>query len=131
MRAGTIEPGQSRRIVGHTCYAAELQDFCCAPGFAISKLLEKVGWLAQEVDLYEVNEAFAVVPIIAAKHIGVGFNKINICRGPCALGHPIGVSGARILTTLLASLGERGGGRGIASICLGGGEALAMAIEVR
>lgn len=130
-RAEAVEPGQKAQIIGHTCYAAEPEDVCSAPGLAMAKLLQKIGWSAQAADLYEVNEAFAVVPILAAKHIGVDLSKVNIRGGACALGHPIGASGARILTTLLACLRARGGGRGIASICLGGGEALAMAIEVR
>ncbi|UPK34478.1 acetyl-CoA C-acyltransferase [Bradyrhizobium sp. 186] len=129
--AEAIGPGQKAQIIGHTCYAAEPEHVCSAPGLAIAKLLQKVGWSAQTADLYEVNEAFAVVPILAAKHVGIGLSNVNIRGGACALGHPIGASGARILTTLLACLQARGGGRGIASICLGGGEALAVAIEVR
>ncbi|SNR82013.1 thiolase family protein [Puniceibacterium sediminis] len=118
------------RILGHGCYAADPDQFCSAPGFAMADLLSRIGWGAEDVDLYEVNEAFAVVPILAARHIGVSLDKVNIRGGACALGHPIGASGARIVTTLVNALIARGGGRGIASICLGGGEALAMALEV-
>ncbi len=118
------------RIVGHGCYAAAPDQFCSAPGFAMDELLTRLDWDADTVDLYEVNEAFAVVPILAARHIGVSLDKMNVRGGACALGHPIGASGARIVTTLVAALIARGGGRGMASICLGGGEALAMALEV-
>ena len=126
-----LAKGPKARVVGHGCYAAAPEDFCSAPGFAMADLLKKIGWSAEGVDLYEVNEAFAVVPILAAKRIGVSLDKTNVRGGACALGHPIGASGARILTTLIAALRSRGGGRGMASICLGGGEALAMAIEVK
>jgi acetyl-CoA C-acetyltransferase len=118
------------RIVGHGCYAAEPDQFCSAPGYAMADLLGRLGWTAEDVDLYEVNEAFAVVPILAARHVGVSLDKMNIRGGACAIGHPIGASGARIVTTLVAALIARGGGKGMASICLGGGEALAMALEV-
>ncbi|SMX31411.1 thiolase family protein [Actibacterium lipolyticum] len=118
------------RILGHGCYAADPDQFCSAPGFAMADLLSTIGWEAEDVDLYEVNEAFAVVPILAARHIGVSLDRVNVRGGACALGHPIGTSGARIVTTLVNSLIARGGGRGMASICLGGGEALAMALEV-
>lgn len=132
LAAEKIVPAQAPRvrIVGHGCYAAEPDQFCSAPGFAMADLLSRIGWEAGDVDLYEVNEAFAVVPILAARHIGVSLDKMNIRGGACALGHPIGASGARIVTTLVNALIARGGGRGMASICLGGGEALAMALEV-
>jgi acetyl-CoA C-acetyltransferase len=130
-RAGNLEDGERARIVAHGCYAAAPDEFCSAPGFAMADLLRRVGWSAGDVDLYEVNEAFAVVPILAARHIGVTPDKMNVRGGACALGHPIGASGARILTTLIGALRARGGGKGMASICLGGGEALAMAIEVK
>lgn len=129
-RAAVLGDEAKARVVGHGCYAVEPDQFCSAPGFAMADLLTRVGWSARDVDLYEVNEAFAVVPILAARHIGVSLDKVNLRGGACALGHPIGASGARILTTLIAALRARGGGRGMASICLGGGEALAMAIEV-
>jgi acetyl-CoA C-acetyltransferase len=130
-QATDLEGDQKARIVAHACYAAAPDEFCSAPGFAMADLLKKVGWSAQEVDLFEVNEAFAVVPILAARHIGVRLDKVNVRGGACAVGHPIGASGARILTTLIGALRARGGGKGMASICLGGGEALAMAIEVK
>ncbi|WP_417210357.1 thiolase family protein [Antarctobacter sp.] len=125
-------PAQSPRvrILGHGCYAAEPDQFCSAPGFAMADLLARLDWAADDTDLYEVNEAFAVVPILAARHIGVSLDKVNVRGGACALGHPIGASGARIVTTLVSALTARGGGRGMASICLGGGEALALALEV-
>jgi len=132
LAAADAVPAQAPRvrIVGHGCYAADPDQFCSAPGFAMADLLSRTGWTADDVDLYEVNEAFAVVPILAARHIGVSLDKMNIRGGACALGHPIGASGARIVTTLVNALIARGGGRGMASICLGGGEALAMALEV-
>jgi acetyl-CoA C-acetyltransferase len=130
-RAEGIDSSLKARVVGHGCYAADPDAFCSAPGFAMARLLSQVGWTADQVDLYEVNEAFAVVPILAARHVGIGWDKVNVRGGACAIGHPIGASGARILTTLIAGLHARGGGRGMASICLGGGEALAMAIEVQ
>lgn len=129
-KAKLLDEGQTAKIVGHGCYAAAPDQFCSAPGFAMADLLQQIGWSAENVDLYEVNEAFAVVPILAARHIDVAVDKINIRGGACAVGHPIGASGARILATLIAALRARGGGKGMASICLGGGEALAMAIEV-
>lgn len=132
LTAAQAMPAQAPRvrIAGHCCYAAEPDQFCSAPGFAMADLLASIGWAADDVDLYEVNEAFAVVPILAARHIGVSLDKMNIRGGACALGHPIGASGARIVTTLVNALIARGGGRGMASICLGGGEALTMALEM-
>lgn len=126
----SLAKGPRVRIVAHGCVASEPDQFCTAPGHAMATLLERIGWGANEVDLYEVNEAFAVVPILAARHIGISLDRVNVRGGSCALGHPIGASGARILTTLIGALIARGGGRGMASICLGGGEALAMALEV-
>lgn len=125
-------PAQSPRVrvISHICYADAPDLFCSAPGFAMADLLTRTGWTAEDVDLFEVNEAFAVVPILAARHIGVSTDKVNIRGGACALGHPIGASGARIVTTLVNALIARGGGKGMASICLGGGEALAIALEV-
>jgi acetyl-CoA C-acetyltransferase len=91
--------------------------------------LARAGWRSDEVDLYEVNEAFAVVAMIAMRELGIEHDKLNVNGGACALGHPIGASGARILATLLAALEARGGRKGVASLCIGGGEALAMAVE--
>lgn len=117
------------RIVGHAGHAHEPEWFTTAPVGAIQKLQEQVGWSAEEVDLYEVNEAFAVVAMAAMHDIGIGHDKLNVNGGACALGHPIGATGARITTTLLHALKRQGGKRGIASLCIGGGEATAIAIE--
>jgi acetyl-CoA C-acetyltransferase len=97
---------------------------------AIKKLYEATGWNAAKVDLYEINEAFAVVTMAAMKEHGLPHDKVNIHGGACALGHPIGASGARILVTLIGALRKTGGKRGVASLCIGGGEATAMAIEL-
>jgi acetyl-CoA C-acetyltransferase len=91
--------------------------------------LERAGWKADEVDLFEVNEAFAVVAMIAMRDLGIPHDRLNVNGGACALGHPIGASGARILATLLSALEERGVSRGLASLCIGGGEGVAMAVE--
>jgi acetyl-CoA C-acetyltransferase len=97
---------------------------------AIRKALAKAGWTVDDVDLFEVNEAFAVVPMIAMRELGIPADKINVNGGATALGHPIGASGTRIIATLLAALETRGGKRGIASLCIGGGEATAVALEL-
>jgi acetyl-CoA C-acetyltransferase len=94
------------------------------------KALKKAGWSVEDVDLFEVNEAFAVVAMIAQRELGIPREKLNVNGGATALGHPIGASGARVLTTLLAALTARGGRRGLASLCIGGGEATAMAVEL-
>jgi acetyl-CoA C-acetyltransferase len=96
----------------------------------MQKLLKKVGWTVDDVDLFEVNEAFAVVAMIAQRELQIPEEKLNVNGGACALGHPIGASGARILATLLAALENRGLKRGVASLCIGGGEATAMAVEL-
>jgi acetyl-CoA C-acetyltransferase len=96
---------------------------------AIQKVLARTGWKASDVDLFEVNEAFAAVAMCAAKDIGIAADKLNVNGGACALGHPVGATGARIVATLLHALIARGGRRGIASLCIGGGEAVAIAIE--
>jgi len=96
----------------------------------MKKLLERTGWNAGQVDLYEVNEAFAVVAMAAMQELGLPHEKVNVHGGACALGHPIGASGARILVTLIGALRKYGGKRGVASLCIGGGEATAMAIEL-
>jgi acetyl-CoA C-acetyltransferase len=118
------------RVVGHAAHAHEPSKFVTAPIFAIRKLLAKTGWAAADVDLFEVNEAFAVVAMITAKEIGIPAEKLNVNGGATALGHPIGASGARIIATLIAALENRGGRRGIASLCIGGGEATAFAVEL-
>jgi acetyl-CoA C-acetyltransferase len=118
------------RVVAHAAHAQEPSKFTSAPVPAINKVLEKAGWSVGDVDLFEVNEAFACVAMIAMRDVGIPHEKINIHGGATALGHPIGASGARILTTLVAALQETGGKRGIASLCIGGGEATAMAVEL-
>jgi acetyl-CoA C-acetyltransferase len=118
------------RVVAHAAHAHEPGLFTTAPVPAMRKALEKAGWKASDVDLFEVNEAFAVVAMIAAKELGLPSDALNVNGGACALGHPIGASGARILCTLLAALEARGGRRGLASLCIGGGEATAMAVEL-
>jgi acetyl-CoA C-acetyltransferase len=117
-------------VVGHATHAQEPGWFTTAPVGAIKKLFEKTGWNASEVDLYEINEAFAVVTMAAMKEHGLPHDKVNVHGGACALGHPIGASGARILVTLLGALRKYGLKRGVASLCIGGGEATAMAIEL-
>ncbi len=118
------------RVVGHAAHAHEPSKFVTAPIFAIRKLLATTGWQAADVDLFEVNEAFAVVAMITAKVIGIPAEKLNVNGGATALGHPIGASGARIIATLIAALENRGGRRGIASLCIGGGEATAFGVEL-
>ena len=118
------------RVVAHAAHAQEPSKFTSAPVPAINKVLEKAGWSVSDVDLWEVNEAFACVAMIAMRDVGIPHEKINIHGGATALGHPIGASGARILTTLVAALQETGGKRGVASLCIGGGEATAMAVEL-
>ena len=118
------------RIVGHTMHSQEPEWFTTAPIGAVQKLLAKTGWKVGDVDLWEVNEAFAVVPMALMKELGVSHDKLNVNGGACALGHPIGASGARIMVTLIHALQARGGKRGIATLCIGGGEATAVAIEL-
>jgi acetyl-CoA C-acetyltransferase len=118
------------RVVAHAAAAQKPAKFTSAPVPAIGKVLEKAGWSVGDVDLWEVNEAFACVAMIAMRDVGIPHEKINIHGGATALGHPIGASGARILTTLVAALQETGGKRGVASLCIGGGEATAMAVEL-
>lgn len=118
------------RIVGQASHGERPNLFPIAPVGATRKLLDRVGWTVGEVDLFEVNEAFAVVTLAAMQELGLPHEKVNVHGGACALGHPIGASGARIVVTLLAALRRRGLKRGVASICIGGGEATAVAIEV-
>ncbi|AMV41259.1 acetyl-CoA C-acetyltransferase [Paraburkholderia caribensis] len=118
------------RVVGHATFAQEPARFTTAPVGAIRKLFDKNGWKAQDVDLYEINEAFAVVTMAAMKEHGLPHDKVNVNGGACALGHPIGASGARILVTLIGALKKRGLKRGVASLCIGGGEATAMGVEL-
>ncbi len=118
------------RVAGHAAHAHEPGLFTTAPVPAMRKVLAKAGWSVADVDLWEVNEAFAVVAMIAERELGLDRAKLNVNGGACALGHPIGASGARILATLLSALEARGGKRGVASLCIGGGEATAMAVEL-
>jgi acetyl-CoA C-acetyltransferase len=118
------------RIVGHASNAHEPEWFTTAPVGAIAKLQKKLGWSPKDVDLYEINEAFAVVTMAAMQDLGIPHEKVNVNGGACALGHPIGASGARIIVTLLHALKARGGKRGIAALCIGGGEATALAVEL-
>jgi acetyl-CoA C-acetyltransferase len=118
------------RIVATAAHAHDPAKFTTAPVPAIRKLLEKTGWSIEDVDLFEINEAFAVVAMIAARDLSIPADKLNVNGGATALGHPIGASGARILATLLAALQNRGLKRGIASLCIGGGEATAIAVEL-
>jgi acetyl-CoA C-acetyltransferase len=118
------------RIVGHATHAQEPNLFTTAPIGSMQKLFAKTGWKASDVDLFEINEAFAAVPMAAMRDLDIPHSKVNIHGGACALGHPIGASGARIIVTLLGALKRTGGKRGVASLCIGGGEATAMAIEM-
>ncbi|MBW3526401.1 acetyl-CoA C-acyltransferase [Shewanella sp. NKUCC05_KAH] len=117
-------------IKGHTTHAQEPSLFTTAPVGAMAKLLANVGWSTDEVDLFEINEAFAMVTMLAVSELGLDIAKVNVNGGACALGHPIGCSGSRLLVTLIHALKARGLKRGVASLCIGGGEATAMAIEV-
>jgi acetyl-CoA C-acetyltransferase len=118
------------KIVGYASFAREPEWFTLAPVGAMQKLLKQINWSAKDVDLFEINEAFAAVPMAAMKDLSLDHAKVNVNGGACALGHPIGATGARILTTLLYALKARGKKRGIASLCIGGGEATAIAVEL-
>ncbi|HVC12182.1 MAG TPA: acetyl-CoA C-acetyltransferase [Burkholderiales bacterium] len=117
-------------VVGHATHAQEPGWFTTAPVGAIRKLYERTGWSSEQVDLFEINEAFAVVAMAAMQEHGLPHEKVNVHGGACALGHPIGASGARLLVTLIGALRKYGGKRGVASLCIGGGEATAMALEL-
>ena len=118
------------RIVGHATFAQAPDWFTTAPVSAVQKLLKKIDWNVQDVDLWEINEAFAVVPMAAMTELGLSHDIVNVNGGACALGHPIGASGARIIVTLIYALKARGLKKGIATLCIGGGEATALALEV-
>ncbi|HEY4970020.1 MAG TPA: thiolase family protein, partial [Steroidobacteraceae bacterium] len=118
------------RILGYASFAREPEWFTLAPVGAMQKLLAQLNWQAKDVDLYEINEAFAAVTMAAMRDLDLDHQKVNVNGGACALGHPIGATGARIMTTLLYALRARGKQRGIASLCIGGGEATAIAIEL-
>ena len=117
------------RIVATAAHAHEPAYFTTAPVPAMRKAVERAGWTIEDVDLWEINEAFAVVPMIAMKELGLSHDKVNVNGGACALGHPIGASGARVIVTLIAALEKHGKTKGVASLCIGGGEATAVAIE--
>lgn len=122
--------GAIARIVGYASHAQAPADFPTAPVPAAEKLLQNIGWTKDDVDLWEVNEAFAVVPMAFMARMGIPHDKVNVNGGACALGHPIGASGARILVTLIHALKARGLKRGVAAICIGGGEGTALAVEL-
>jgi len=133
MRASTAEKLGATviaKVVGHATNALAPDQFTTAPVGAIRKLLDKNGWKVADVDLFEINEAFAAVPMAAMHELDIPHAKVNVHGGACALGHPIGASGARIIVTLLGALKERGGKRGIAALCIGGGEATAIGVEL-
>jgi acetyl-CoA C-acetyltransferase len=118
------------RIVAHASHAAEPRWFTTAPVAAIEKAIKRAGWKNEDVDLFEINEAFAVVAMIALRDLSLSHDIVNVNGGACALGHPIGASGARIMVSLINALQRRGLKKGVASLCIGGGEATAMAIEL-
>lgn len=127
----SAEPkGAIARIVGYASHAQEPGQFPTAPVPAAEKLLKNIGWSKDDVDLWEVNEAFAVVPMAFMARMEIPYDKVNVNGGACALGHPIGASGARIIVTLIHALQARGGKRGVAAICIGGGEGTAIAVEL-
>lgn len=127
--AGRLGLTPLARIVGHATHAQAPEAFTTAPAGAMRKLLDRLGWSVDDVDLFEVNEAFAVVAMAAMQTLGLPHARLNVHGGACALGHPIGASGARILVTLCAALARHGARRGVASLCIGGGEATAVAVE--
>jgi acetyl-CoA C-acetyltransferase len=132
-RAGAAERAGGApiaRIVGHATHAQAPEWFTTAPVDSIRKLLGKIGWRTADVDLYEINEAFAVVPMAAMRELKISADRINVHGGAIALGHPIGASGARIVVTLIEALRSRGAKRGVASLCIGGGEATSLAVEL-
>jgi len=133
MRRSTAEQHGVRplaSVVAHTTHAQEPAWFTTAPVEAMRKLFEVSGWTAQSVDLYEINEAFAVVPLAAMREHALSHDRVNVHGGACALGHPIGASGTRIIVTLIGALRRHRLKRGVAALCIGGGEATAMAIEL-
>ena len=128
--AAELEVVPLARIVAHASHAQAPNEFCKAPAGAISKVLEKANWKAADVDLYEINEAFAVVSLYSMREHNLAHDRVNVNGGACAIGHPLGASGARLLVTLLHALRTSGGHTGIASLCIGGGEATAVALEM-
>jgi acetyl-CoA C-acetyltransferase len=133
MRSSTAQQLGSRplaRIVAHAVHAQAPNWFATAPVGAVHKVLAKAGWSVADVDLWEVNEAFAVVPMALMHELGLSHDIVNVNGGACALGHPIGASGARIMVTLMHALQARGLKKGVATLCIGGGEATALALEM-
>ncbi len=128
--AGKLGLTPLARIVAHATHSHEPEWFTTAPSAAIAKVIEKAGWAKDEVDLFEINEAFASVTMGAMRDNDLDHDKVNVNGGACALGHPVGASGARLLVTLVHALRKRSLQRGVASLCLGGGEAVAVAIEL-
>ena len=118
------------KVVAHATHAQKPAEFTVAPVGAMNKLLDKAGWSVNDVDLFEINEAFAMVTMLAVKNMNLDINKVNIHGGACALGHPLGASGARIMVTLIHALKNKGLSKGVASLCIGGGEATAIALEM-
>ncbi len=118
------------KVVAHATHAQKPAEFTVAPVGAMNKLLDKAGWTTDDVDLFEINEAFAMVTMLAVKNMSLDINKVNIHGGACALGHPLGASGARIMVTLIHALKNKGLSKGVASLCIGGGEATAIALEL-
>lgn len=118
------------KVVAHATQAQKPAEFTVAPVGAMNKLLDKAGWTTEDVDLFEINEAFAMVTMLAVKNLNLDINKVNIHGGACALGHPLGASGARIMVTLIHALKNKGLSKGVASLCIGGGEATAIAVEM-
>lgn len=129
-RANALGLTPLAKIEGHASHASKPSEFTTAPIASITKLLAKIGWPSDTVDLYEINEAFAMVTMMAIDELGLDHEHVNVNGGACALGHPIGASGARILVTLLYALKRLGKRRGVASLCIGGGEATSIAIEM-
>jgi acetyl-CoA C-acetyltransferase len=129
-QAGSLGIAPLARIVAHATHAQAPADYPTAPGKAIEKLLLRSGWTKDKVDLFEINEAFAVVVLAALRHLELSPDRVNVHGGACALGHPIGATGARLVATLLGALRRRGSQRGIAALCIGGGEATALALEM-
>jgi len=129
-RAAALGLTPLAKIVAHATHATKPEDFTVAPVGAIAKVFAKTGWAKEDIDLFEINEAFAMVTMLAVNKLGLDANKVNIKGGACALGHPIGASGARIVVSLLHALNQRGLKKGVAALCIGGGEATAMAVEM-
>lgn len=129
-RAAALGLTPLAKIVAHATHATKPEDFTVAPVGAIEKVFAKTGWVKEDIDLFEINEAFAMVTMLAVNKLGLDANKVNVKGGACALGHPIGASGARIVVSLLHALNQQGLKKGVAALCIGGGEATAMAVEM-